>query len=187
MKSVIFGTMGRMAMLASLALATTVWAQSGSPSAASQTDPQSTPQAAGQAQTTPSTASSAPAAAPGTTPVATTDVPAPKDSSNGKPQDKPAPGTAPVTGDVAAPNVNPDKVIEPGSEKINVKPGSIDDVSAVGNRDIGGRGMGNWYSVDGEIKMGRDLIAICGEGRHPVTHCLVRMTQAERQQSAIDQ
>jgi predicted Zn-dependent protease len=51
--------------------------------------------------------------------------------------------------------VDPDKVIEPGSQKINVKPGSIDDVSAVGNRDIGGRGMGNWYSVDTEIKMGK--------------------------------
>jgi predicted Zn-dependent protease len=51
--------------------------------------------------------------------------------------------------------VNPDKVVEPGSQKIDVKAGSIDDVSAVGNRDIGGRGMGNWYSEDAEIKMGR--------------------------------
>jgi predicted Zn-dependent protease len=46
-------------------------------------------------------------------------------------------------------------VIEPGSQKINVKPGSIEDVSAVGNRDIGARGVGNWYSVDTEIKMGK--------------------------------
>jgi predicted Zn-dependent protease len=51
--------------------------------------------------------------------------------------------------------VNPEKVIEPGSQQIKVKPGSIDDVSAVGNRDIGARGMGNWYSVDSEIKMGK--------------------------------
>jgi predicted Zn-dependent protease len=51
--------------------------------------------------------------------------------------------------------VHPEKVVEPGSEKINVKPGSIDDVSAVGNRDIGARGLGNWYSVDTEIKMGK--------------------------------
>jgi len=28
-------------------------------------------------------------------------------------------------------------------------------VNAVGNRDIGGRGMGNWYSTDSEIKMGK--------------------------------
>jgi predicted Zn-dependent protease len=51
--------------------------------------------------------------------------------------------------------VNPEKVIEPGSQKVNVKPGSIEDVSAVGNRDIGARGLGNWYSVDTEIKMGK--------------------------------
>jgi beta-barrel assembly-enhancing protease len=36
-----------------------------------------------------------------------------------------------------------------------VKPGSIDDVSAVGNRDIGGRGLGNWYSTETEISMGK--------------------------------
>jgi len=72
-------------------------------------------------------------------------------------QSDPAPGTAPVSGDVAATNaaVNPDKVVAPGSEMTKVKPGSIDDVSAVGNRDIGGRGMGNWYSTDTEIKMGK--------------------------------
>jgi predicted Zn-dependent protease len=60
-----------------------------------------------------------------------------------------------VGGDTEAVAVNPEKVVEPGSQKINVKTGSIDDVSAVGNRDIGGRGMGNWYSVDTEIKMGK--------------------------------
>jgi predicted Zn-dependent protease len=60
-----------------------------------------------------------------------------------------------VGGDTAATAVNPDKVVEPGSEKINVKPGSIEDVNAVGNREIGGRGIGNWYSVDTEIKLGR--------------------------------
>jgi beta-barrel assembly-enhancing protease len=51
--------------------------------------------------------------------------------------------------------VDPDKVVDPGSEMIKVKPGSIEDVNAVGNRDIGGRGLGNWYSTDTEIKMGK--------------------------------
>jgi beta-barrel assembly-enhancing protease len=37
----------------------------------------------------------------------------------------------------------------------HVKPGSIDDVNAVGSRDIGGRGLGNWYSTESEIKMGK--------------------------------
>jgi len=71
---------------------------------------------------------------------------------------KPAPGTTPVGGDSpAASTVNPDKVIEPGSQKVSVKSGSIDDVGAVGNRDIGARGMGNWYSTDYEIKMGKSV------------------------------
>jgi predicted Zn-dependent protease len=52
-------------------------------------------------------------------------------------------------------SVNPDKVVDPGSQMIKVKPGSKEDVGAVGNRDIGARGMGNWYSVDTEIKMGK--------------------------------
>ncbi len=36
-----------------------------------------------------------------------------------------------------------------------VKPGSTNDVNAVGTRDIGGRGMGNWYSTETEIRMGK--------------------------------
>ena len=36
-----------------------------------------------------------------------------------------------------------------------VKQGSIDDVNAVGTRDIGGRGVGNWYSTETEIRMGK--------------------------------
>ena len=39
----------------------------------------------------------------------------------------------------------------------SVKPGSKDDVSAIGNRDIGsGKGLGNWYSLEREISMGRE-------------------------------
>jgi len=129
-----------------LILAVTAWAQSAPQSSPSSTPPASTPTAQ---------------PAPGTTPVAgdtpsATPSQAPSVTPSDKPSDKPAPGTAPVAGDVpAATAVNPDKVVEPGSQKINVKPGSIDDVSAVGNRDIGGRGMGNWYSTDTEIKMGK--------------------------------
>ena len=68
------------------------------------------------------------------------------------------PGTTPVGGDcgaASADGVDPDRVVDPGSDLIKVKSGSIEDVSAVGNRDIGGRGLGNWYSTDSEIKMGK--------------------------------
>src|SRR6202041_287398 len=98
----------------------------------------------GAGQSGSSTPASKPSAqpAPGTTPVG-----------GDTPQTKP--GTTPVGGDTAATDVKPDKVVEVGSQKVNVKTGSIDDVNAVGNREIGGRGMGNWYSVDTEIKMGK--------------------------------
>ena len=34
--------------------------------------------------------------------------------------------------------------------------GSIHDISAIGNRNVGcGRGVGNWYSIDSQINMGR--------------------------------
>src|SRR5450432_9748 len=38
-----------------------------------------------------------------------------------------------------------------------IKAGSIDDVNAVGNREIGARGMGNWYSTESEIGMGKGV------------------------------
>ncbi len=33
--------------------------------------------------------------------------------------------------------------------------GSINDIDAIGNRKIGGRGIGNWYSLEKEIQMGK--------------------------------
>ena len=82
-----------------------------------------------------------------------------KGKKNKKDKNNPAPGTTPVGGDCdsSAEAVNPDKIIDPGSEMIKVKPGSEEDVNAVGNRCIGCRGVGNWYSTDGEIKMGKQF------------------------------
>jgi len=141
-----------------LALATGLGAQT-----SNTTTPANSPAATPAAQTTNSTtaaqtgATTSPTAQPAAsaTPVGG-DKAATADDKKPAPDDKkPAPGTTPVGGDVAATDVNPEKVIDPGSQMIKVKPGSIEDVSAVGNRDIGARGMGNWYSVDTEIKMGK--------------------------------
>ena len=153
---------GSLAILA-LALSTAVSAQSTGSTAPASTTPASTAPAAqpapgttptggDQASTPP--AQSGTAQSPATAPSA---QPAPGTAPVGgdTPQTKPAPGTTPVGGDAAATDVHPDKVVEVGSQKVNVKTGSIDDVNAVGNRDIGARGMGNWYSVDTEIKMGK--------------------------------
>ena len=153
-------------MLAGLALALTtiVYAQS-APSTPAQTGTPAATQPAQQPASGTPQATPANQPAPGTTPVggdtpaatpaAQTTPASATDDKSSTPGKAPAPGTTPVGGDTEATAVNPEKVIEPGSQKINIKPGSIDDVSAVGNRDIGARGMGNWYSVDTEIKMGK--------------------------------
>jgi hypothetical protein len=109
------------------------------------------------ANTPASTPSAQPA--PGTTPVGG-DAPAATTAKDGdnKPdtsQKKPAPGTTPVGGDIPVKEADLEKVVPVGGELEKVKPGSVEDVSAVGNRDIGGRGLGNWYSTDTEIKMGK--------------------------------
>jgi predicted Zn-dependent protease len=142
---------GSLAALA-LALATGVGAQT-------TPDSNTTPASPPAAQPAPGTAQTGTAQTGSSTQPTPTAQPAPGTAPVGgdTPASKPAPGTAPVGGDTpaTATDVNPEKVVEPGSQKITVKPGSIEDVSAVGNRDIGARGLGNWYSVDTEIKMGK--------------------------------
>jgi hypothetical protein len=51
----------------------------------------------------------------------------------------------------------------------HIKPGSEDDVNAVGTRNIGGRGMGNWYSTDSEIRMGKQYSMEIEKSAHMVT------------------
>ncbi|MGB8835015.1 MAG: M48 family metalloprotease, partial [Candidatus Sulfotelmatobacter sp.] len=81
-----------------------------------------------------------------------------KDKDSKDTADNPEPGTTAVGGDCAGPvAVDVDKIVDPGSQMIPIKPGSIEDVNAVGNREIGKRGLGNWYSTDGEIKMGKQF------------------------------
>jgi hypothetical protein len=123
--------------------------------------------------TAPTDSSQSAQPAPGTTPVAGDAAPPPpsatadksqaSDSKGKKGKDKKSKdsdkdqadvGTQPVSGD-SDPKVDPDKVVAVGGDLQKVKPGSVEDVSAVGNRDIGGRGLGNWYSTDTEIKMGK--------------------------------
>ena len=58
-------------------------------------------------------------------------------------------------GDQTADGVDLTKVVPVGGDLQKIKPGSIEDVNAVGNRNIGRRGLGNWYSEDSEIKMGK--------------------------------
>mgnify|MGYP001404503384 CR=1 FL=1 len=63
-----------------------------------------------------------------------------------------------------------DALPSPG-EALNphIKKGSEDDVDAVGTRNIGGRGMGNWYSVNSEISMGKQYSMEIEKSAHMVT------------------
>ena len=73
------------------------------------------------------------------------------------PKDSPEDLQAAIMKPFNDPNVNPFKQVEPDKDGMmpGVKAGSIEDVNAVGTRNIGGRGMGNWYSTESEIKMGK--------------------------------
>jgi beta-barrel assembly-enhancing protease len=98
-----------------------------------QNSPQSSPQT-----TPPTTAPAGGPAAASTPPAAST--PAADSTPASTPQSSP---------DIGSPQASTDPKM-PG-----VKQGSIDDVNAVGTRDIGARGMGNWYSTETEIRMGK--------------------------------
>ena len=51
----------------------------------------------------------------------------------------------------------------------HIKPGSEDDVNAIGTRNIGGRGIGNWYSTDWEIRTGKQYSMEIEKSAHMVT------------------
>jgi hypothetical protein len=55
--------------------------------------------------------------------------------------------------DSAAPS-GPPPIQEPDDSKVK-HDGSKSDVDAIGNRKVGGRGMGNWYSLETEIRLGK--------------------------------
>jgi predicted Zn-dependent protease len=92
----------------------------------------------GQQNTPPS---SQPAASPAGPPPAAT---APAASSTPDASSTPPASSAPAPGPGGSDPTVP-----------GVKQGSVNDVNAVGTRDIGGRGMGNWYSTETEIRMGK--------------------------------
>ena len=125
-------------LAASLALAPFAFAQSASPGAPS----------GSQTQAQPQDQTSAPASG---TPSATSQQP----STPASPQDKPSTDASANT--QTAPDASGQKAPPPNTEPkdVHVKQGSIEDVNAVGTRNIGGRGIGNWYSTEGEIKMGK--------------------------------
>jgi len=143
-------------------------AQPSQPAPAAQAQTQNLPQT--QTQTTPATTppQTTPQASP-STPPATSPAPAPT----------PAPTTSGQTPPVATPDsaqsapaasTPPSTTPSSTDDKMKgVKKGSIDDVDAVGDREIGKRGMGNWYSTETEIKMGKEYAMEVEKSSHIIT------------------
>jgi beta-barrel assembly-enhancing protease len=120
-------------LLCTLGVAGT-WAQDqgSSTSGGSQSSSPSTPSAAPPADS--STAGNAPQQAPTTSaPDSTTPTSAPASSSDDQ--------------SAASPQDKNDK---------KKKSGGKNDVDAIGNRKMGGKGLGNWYSLESEIRMGKE-------------------------------
>ena len=55
----------------------------------------------------------------------------------------------------------------------HIKKGSEDDVDAIGTRNLGARGLGNWYTVNGEIGMGKQYSMEIEKSAHLVTDPVV--------------
>ncbi len=125
-----------------------------------------------QPSTTP-VPSTTPSPAPSTAP-APAQAPATPSPEGPQPTTVPQPPTPPTAEDMkvardAASKKN-DSLPSPGEAlKPNIKPGSEDDVNAVGTRNIGGRGMLNWYSTDWEIRNGKSYSMEIEKSAHLVT------------------
>jgi len=119
------------------------------------------------------TPSTAPTTSPNqTTPTTPTAATIPSDV----PAEKPIPGNPTATpkeskdaaNTVKAENKT-DHLPSPGEDmKTNIKAGSEDDVNSVGTRNIGGRGIGNWYSTDWEIRTGKQYSMEIEKSAHMV-------------------
>ena len=69
-------------------------------------------------------------------------------------QDTPA--SAPGNNSAQSPaQPSPQPIQEPDPSKVK-HDGGKDDVDAIGNRKIGGRGFGDWYSLDTEVRLGKE-------------------------------
>ena len=121
------------------------------------------------------------ASGPASTPQAGNPVPASTDPvPDTKPTDsKPAdtkPGDSkrkPLPTDGSA-TAKEDVIPSPGEDlNPHIKKGSEDDVDAVGTRNIGGRGMGNWFSTNWEISNGKQYSMEIEKSSHLVTDPVV--------------
>jgi beta-barrel assembly-enhancing protease len=113
------------------------------------------------AASTPQQPASTPASTPSTTSAPTTTPPAAGTKSS------------PANSKTAA-DTKTDSLPSPGENlDPHIKAGSEDDVNAVGNRKVGDRGLGNWYSTNWEISTGKQYSMEIEKSAHMVTDPVV--------------
>ncbi len=123
--------------------------------------PQASQPQTSQPQTTKDQTAQTPSAQPSTgstTGSTTSSTPAPPQDSSATPGSTPTPpadtsSSSSPAGSDSVPS-GPPPIQEPDASKVK-HDGKEDDVDAIGNRKMGGRGLGNWYSLETEIKMGK--------------------------------
>ncbi|HEV2576357.1 MAG TPA: M48 family metallopeptidase [Acidobacteriaceae bacterium] len=143
-----------------------------SPTSTSTTDPSSTTSATpAQTQQTPAATAGTTAPAQASTKDQTADS---KDQTadNGKAAKPGKKGK--VKADQVPEDAKADSIPNPGEElDPHIKKGSEEDVNAVGQRNIGGRGLGNWYSTNWEIGTGKQYSMEIEKSSHLVTDPVV--------------
>jgi hypothetical protein len=91
-----------------------------------------------------------------------------KTDAKADPNAKPDPKAKPVKEEPPIEKAEPGESLDPHIQK-----GSEDDVDAVGQRNIGNRGMGNWYSTSWEIGVGNEYSHEIEKSSHLVTDPVV--------------
>ncbi len=170
----------RLLAVAALAALAVSAAQAQTTTTAAQPNPtaQSTPaQTTAPATTTPTTTPPA-TTAPAQTPAPQTTTAPPTASTT--PSTSTPDGQQPASTDAtpqSAPSTTPPSTPASTSDQdkapTNVKKGSINDVDAVGDRTIGKRGAGNWYSTETEIKMGKQYAMEVEKSSHIINDPVV--------------
>jgi beta-barrel assembly-enhancing protease len=126
--------------------------------AQSSTSPAGTPQAP---------AASQPAAQPQSAPNL------PKDPGMSVPPDTKPADKAPAKEDAKA-TATTDAIPSPGEDlDPHIKKGSEDDVAAIGTRNIGGRGLGNWFSTNWEVSTGKQYSMEIEKSAHMINDPVV--------------
>jgi hypothetical protein len=178
--AVLFTLSGSIALAQQPAVAPVVPAPASPAAASPVTTGSSAPPTA--TSTTQAQAPATPSLATASTPDSKTGVqPADTKTANGQAPDAKTPGTTPSDGKAGGRTAlsstasdKGDSMPSPGEElDPHIKKGTEEDVDAVGQRNIGARGMGNWYSTNWEIGTGKQYSMEIEKSSHLVTDPVV--------------